>query len=217
MIRSRRRTLFFLLLLLIQVYLGVRALFYLSLKSTRTITDEIHNGDQLSLSPKTCFSKLQHGIVRRAILVHFPVERSNIYVSELKWLYLSWIKTIKTQPAQWRTDLLIYSLPTTILDDLGCYSIDQRLDEDQCFRIDYTSLWDRTDSSSDALSASIRAHVPSWCRHLDSLGILLEQSSVLDDYDYILRTDLDVFLTPDFAHYIPFDCSFQIGKRKKNL
>ena len=72
-------------------------------------------------------------------------------------------------------------------------------------------MWDRTIDDKNELIKLIQSNVPKWFRHLDSLGILLENSDFLNQYDYILRTDLDVFLTPHFAHYIPLDCSFQIG------
>jgi hypothetical protein len=172
--------------------------------------DQIHYQDNLYLKPKFCFNKTEQRNIRRAILVHFPVERSEVFLSELKWLYLSWIETIQNQPLDWQTDLYIYSLPSPFINELGCNENNQKSTKNNCFRIHYNSLWDKTRNVSE-LVRLIQSKVPNWSRHLDSLGILLENSELLYRYDYILRTDIDVFLTPNFANYIPFDCSFQIG------
>ncbi|CAF3538758.1 unnamed protein product [Rotaria socialis] len=173
--------------------------------------DQIHHDDHLYVPSNYCFTTTEKKNIRRAIIVYFPVERSTVYISELKWLYLSWIETIQKQPFDWQTDLLIYSLPSLLLDELGCFeNNNNKLSKNNCFRINYNSLWVTTKHSNELLRL-LQIHVPTWCRHLDSLGIIFENSDFLNQYDYVLRTDLDVFLTPKFAHYIPFDCSFQIG------
>jgi hypothetical protein len=207
MIRRRRRTFFIFLIIIILLYILIRYRYSKSPRSHLTLYDQIHYQDDLYLKPKFCFNKTEQRNIRRAILVHFPVERSGIYISELKWLYLSWIETIQNQPLDWQTDLYIYSLPSSFLDELGC---NQKFEKNNCFRIHYNSLWDKTRNESELIRL-IQSKVPNWSRHLDSLGILLENSEFLNQYDYILRTDIDVFLTPHFADYIPFDCSFQIG------
>jgi len=197
-------------LIIIFLYIFINFPYSISSPSHLTLFDQIHHQDNLDLTPKFCFTKTEKKNIRRAIIVHFPVERSEVYISELKWLYLSWIETIQKQPFDWQTDLLIYSLPSSFLDELGCYENHQKLSKNNCFRIHYHSLWDNTKNNSELLRL-IQINVPIWCRYLDSLGILLENSDILNQYDYVLRTDIDVFLTPHFAHYIPFDCSFQIG------
>jgi len=176
-----------------------------------TIIEQIHFYDDFYLQPSTCFTKTKNENIRRAILVYFPIEYSSKYMPELKWLYLSWIETIQNQPNHWQTDLLVYSLSSSFLDELGCfqYRKDPSSTKNNCFRIPYRSLWNRTQDSE--LIRLIQIHIPDWCRHLNSLGILIENEEILNEYDYILRTDIDVFLTPNFANYIPFDCTFQIG------
>jgi hypothetical protein len=211
MIRRRRRTFFIFIFIIILICLFIHSPSSSSSSSSHfTLFDQIHHQDNLYLKPKFCFTKQEKKNIRRAIIVHFPVERSTVYISELKWLYLSWIETIQNQPLDWQTDLLIYSLPSSYLDELGCYENNSKLSKNNCFRINYDSLWDKTKNHSE-LVRLIQINIPIWCRHLDSLGILIENSEFLNQYDYILRTDLDVFLAPHFAHYIPFDCSFQIG------
>ena len=210
MIRRRRRTCLSFIFVIILLYVLPRYLELTSFSSQSTLFDQIHHDDNLNLRPTQCFTKTEKKNIRRAIIVHFPVQRSSLYLSELKWLYLSWIETIENQPADWQTDLVIYSLPSSSLDELGCNEHTNKSSKNNCIRITYSSLWDKTKSDSELLRL-IQTHVPVWCGHLDSLGIFLENSELLYQYDYILRTDLDVFLTPQFARYIPFDCSFQIG------
>jgi hypothetical protein len=210
MIRRRRRTFLIFIFIIILLYIFIHSPHSIS-SSHLTLFDQIHYEDNLDLTPKFCFTKTKKKNIHRAIIVHFPVQRSGVYISELKWLYLSWIETIQNQPNDWQTDLIIYSLPSSFLDELGCYeNHNNKLSKNNCFRIHYNSLWDKTTNDSE-LVRLIQMNIPTWCRHLDSLGILLENSEFLNQYDYILRTDIDVFLTPHFANYIPFDCSFQIG------
>ena len=204
MFRRRKRPCFVLLFTLLVFYLFLRSR---PSAPSWSIWREIHRDDQLFITPGSCSTAKN---VRRAILVHFPVQRASHFLPELKWLYLSWVETLRRQPAHWETDLLVYSRPSSLLDQLGCSSIERKTSgKNRCFRIDYHSLWNR---SNETLPRLIEQHVPGWCRHLDSLGILLDPSDHLDRYDFVLRTDLDVFLTPDFARYIPSDCSFQVGK-----
>lgn len=212
MIRRKGRTLMICLLILILLCVSMQyiyltfSIFYLSV--FETIYSQSQNN--FHMTSDRCFTKAQKKSIRRAIVVHFPVERSSLYLSELKWLYLSWIEAIKNQPIDWQTDLLIYSLPSLLLDELGCYEKKTKASKNNCFRIHYNSLWDKR-STDNELIPLVQTHIPIWCRHLDSIGILLENSNHLNEYDYIMRTDLDIFLTPSFAHYIPYDCSFQIG------
>jgi hypothetical protein len=211
MIRRRKRIFFILIFIIIFVYVFIN--YPRGTPLPKTLFDQIHHEDNLYLTPKQCFTKTEKKNIRRAILVHFPIDRTSLYTSELKWLYLSWVETIEKQPVDWQTDLLIYSLPSSILDELGCEENKNKLTKNNCFRINYYSLWDKTKTDNDLVKL-IQIHIPSWCRHLDSLGILAENTEFLNQYDYILRTDIDVFLTPHFAQYIPFDCSFQIGSSR---
>ena len=214
MLRRRRHSFFILVSYIILFYVLIYYFYLTHSQSHFTLFDQIHYEDNVYVRPKYCFTKFEKKNVHRAIVVHFPVERSSVYKYELKWLYLSWIETIQNQPVDWQTDLLIYALSSSLLDELGCdenNSRNNKLVKNNCIRINYNSLWNRTKDDKNKLTRLIQLNVPKWFRHLDSLGILLENSNFLNQYDYILRTDLDVFLTPHFAHYIPFDCSFQIG------
>jgi len=115
MIRRRRRTFLIFIFIIILIYVFIHFPSYsISSSSHLTLFDQIHHHDNLYLKPKFCFTNQEKKTIRRAIIVHFPVERSAVYISELKWLYLSWIETIQNQPLDWQTDLLIYSLPSYI-------------------------------------------------------------------------------------------------------
>lgn len=210
MIRRRRRTILILLIVFVCSYVSFQYLISSSTSVPLTIFDHIHFRDDFYFKPSICFTKTEKENIRRAILVYFPIEYSAKYIPELKWLYLSWIEIIQKQPNNWQTDLLVFSLPSSFLDELGCFQY--RKDgskKNNCFRISYRSLWNRTHDNE--LFRLIQIHIPEWCRHLNSLGILIENADILNEYDYVLRTDIDVFLTPNFANYIPFDCTFQIG------
>lgn len=209
--RRRRRTL---IIFLIPIIIFSVLIHYPSVKSSTLhlgLYEQIHRDDHLSVQPQVCFTQINQRNIRRAIVVHFPIERSFIYISELKWLYLSWIEIIRQQPMDWQTDLFVFALPSTVLDELGCLEVNSQSGKNNCFRINYRSMWDREKNESDLVEL-IQSKLPTWTRHLDSLGILLENSEIFNEYDYLLRTDIDVFLTPSFAHYIPLDCSFQTGR-----
>lgn len=179
--------------------------------SFRSIEEEIRRAGELRSRPNFCFSKDERKSVRRAILLHFPLERSKVYLVELKWFFFSWLKMIESQPTDWRTDLIIFSRSSTIFNQLGCRPIGQRSEPNDCFTVEFRSIWSDDFSSDDPLFREIRREIPSWCSHLDSLAILLSAEPLIEHYDYFLRTDIDVFLTNRFSTYIPFDCSFQIG------
>jgi hypothetical protein len=207
MTRRRCRTLLRILLVVTVSLVIVRHRVRLISRSYRET--DVESNDDAPSPVMSCLNKTDGQPIRRAIVVHFPVARASVHLPELKWLYLSWIETIATQPAHWRTDLLIYSSASSIFDDLGCYPIERNSSANSCLWIDYDSIWTRSDTGR---FQSIREHVPSWCRHLDSLAILLEHDAILFTYDYILRTDLDVFLTPRFARYVPRNCTIHIGR-----
>ena len=120
MIRRRRQNRFILIFLLILSCMLIYYFYLTHSQSHFTLFDQIHYEDNVYVRPKYCFTKFEKKTVRRAIIVHFPVERLSVYKSELKWLYLSWIETIQNQPIDWQTDLLIYALSSSLLDELGC-------------------------------------------------------------------------------------------------
>ncbi|GAV08735.1 hypothetical protein RvY_18389-2 [Ramazzottius varieornatus] len=47
--------------------------------------------------------------------------------------------------------------------------------------------------------------------YLDSIYPLVEHSSSYSKYDFVVRSDLDVFFTPAFAGWIPPNCAFVTG------
>ncbi|CAF4202825.1 unnamed protein product, partial [Didymodactylos carnosus] len=59
-----------------------------------------------------CFTskqQAQNEIILRAILIYFSYNQIQTYLSELKWLYLTWIEILNLQSSKWITDILIFT------------------------------------------------------------------------------------------------------------
>ncbi|CAF1188022.1 unnamed protein product [Didymodactylos carnosus] len=160
-------------------------------------------------SKPRCFTskqQAQNEIILRAILIYFPYNQIQTYLSELKWLYLTWIEILKLQS-----------------NNLGCKngSRQSKTEPSDCFVIKYLSLYnpERLNISTNRIKSHvdrsllllILKNMPFY-RYLDSIAILYDSYNDIKQYDFVLRTDIDSFLTPQFANYIPFYCTFQIGQ-----
>lgn len=162
---------------------------------------------------------------QRAILVFYPSNQENYYLPELRWLFRSWIETIKFELNQCRTDLIIFTeKSSSALIHLGCVVNHIRRDPTepaQCRIIPYLRVSSRiinpltkqqkiflnehlqhrfhvNHSRSILLYEQLRTY-----QYIDSVNILAEGYPVYADYDWILKTDLDVFLTRPFARFQP--------------
>lgn len=152
--------------------------------------------------------------LQRAIVIFYPDNQEKKYLFELRWLYLSWIEMINAgEPAYWRTDLVIFSGHfTSNLQKLGCLFDQIRRTKDekpQCRVFPYCRVAARNQSDHDSLPTDYRrrsellySRLQNY-RYVDSINIIFEGYSVFQMYDYILRTDIDVFLTKQFALSIP--------------
>ena len=47
--------------------------------------------------------------ILRAVIIYFPIEKYKYFEHEFRWFYRSWIEMIKYEPAQWRTDLIVFT------------------------------------------------------------------------------------------------------------
>ena len=152
--------------------------------------------------------------LQRAIVIFYPDNQEKKYLPELRWLYLSWIEMINAgEPSYWRTDLIIFSGRfTSNLQSLGCLfdQIRQTKNETpQCRVFSYRPIAARNLSDHDSLPLDYRRRSETVYdrlknyRYVDSINIIFEGYSTFQMYDYILRTDIDVFLTKQFAHSIP--------------
>ena len=138
--------------------------------------------------------------INRGIITYLP-PRMDGYAKEFKALYLS-IGIMRTyQPANIKTDFIVFApadgqlLPLS----LGCTKEERNLSDqsEQCVVMDHIPTKDRgplNDGSPDPLMQ--------YAAYLDSINILAEFNSSYS-YDYLMRVDLDTFLTPGFADWLP--------------
>ena len=158
--------------------------------------------------------------VQRAILVFYPSNQEEFYLPEIRWLFRSWIEMIKYESNQWRTDLIIFTeRNSSSLQQLGCVVNQKRrnhYEQAQCrvilyvgisSRIPQRALIDENEffriniSRSKLLYDQLRTY-----QYIDSINIIAESYPIYSYYDFILKTDLDVFLTKPFARFLP-NCS----------
>jgi hypothetical protein len=163
----------------------------------------------------------------RGILIFYPTNQEDLFLPELLWLFRSWIEMMKDESSSWRTDLIIYADNyTSNLQQLGCiyYQIRiNRLEPPQCRvfpykRIRFRSI-ENTSNTENYLyqqvdhhrSMLLAKHVQKY-DFVDSINIIAECYPSFAMYDYILRTDVDVFLTKNFARFVPFNDILLVGQ-----
>ena len=134
--------------------------------------------------------------ISRAAAVYIPPGEKS-FLEELKWFYLSMAIVRRNQPADLKTDLLVFTSPGSpamaLAESLGCTATKRTsfADPERCTVIEYVGLAARV-NSTDPLRA--------YWRYVDSVNILAEYKDY-GSYDYLLRTDVDTFLTPGFANW----------------
>lgn len=210
--------------------------------------------DYKSPAPVTTFGKR----FLRGILVYFPLEKSNEFMHEFKWLYRSWIEMIRNEPSKWRTDLVVFTARQDdvfakkefFLNELNCSFSNRRtseLDKPMCTLVDYKPIatrefkpltlsifHDESESEKKKKFDYLLANVDVFSSNEDNLlpfyTIMKENlkqygytDSILmafDGYDYfksakfdfLIRSDMDVFLTPLFSKWLPKNCNdFIVG------
>lgn len=163
--------------------------------------------------------------IQRAILVYYPAHQEQHFLPEIRWLYRSWIEMMEDESPYWRTDLIIYTENYTLaLQELGCILNQKRTNHyeiPKCRVFLYLRLMNRSiDNSTDEHSSLINSNLQPFFQinlkrsielkkyifrydYIDSVNIIAEAYPTFAIYDFILKTDIDVFLTKQFAHYIP--------------
>ncbi|OQR89891.1 hypothetical protein ACHHYP_05962 [Achlya hypogyna] len=105
----------------------------------------------------------------------------------------------KYEPLNWRTDIVVFSdgnIP--LLAELGCTDVVRanRSEPNRCIAVqNYAKLQNKNFTYAYA----------------DSVNVLAVDHPATDGYDYILRTDIDTFLTPAFATWKPDNFSVGLG------
>jgi hypothetical protein len=163
--------------------------------------------------------------IQRAILVFYPSNQEEYYLPEIRWLYRSWIEMITFESNLWRTDLIIFTEKyTSSLTQLGCIQNQIRLnhqEQPKCRVFNYLHLSARfinpltkqqtlltNDSKIDLFRINISRsvllyeHLRTYL-YIDSVNVIAEGYPVYSYYDFILKTDLDVFITKQFSNYVP--------------
>lgn len=175
--------------------------------------------------PKQLVVKLNSSSIQRAILVFYPSDQQTYYLPEIRWLFRSWIEMIKYESNQWRTDLIIFTEQyTSSFIELGCLinKIRENNDEQsQCRVFIYVRLSSReinaltkhqklylSDSKKEFFHIDIPRSILLYNQihkypYFDSVNIIAEGYPIYSYYDFILKTDIDVFLTRKFSNYIP--------------
>lgn len=170
-------------------------------------------------------SKLNSSSIQRAIVVFYSSIQEKMYLSEIRWLYRSWIEMIKYEPNEWRTDLIIFTEKySTFFIELGCIANKIRINNEElpkCRIFIYLRVLDRhvnsltkqqkilTDDSEHNLfhinqsrSVLLYENLRTY-QYIDSVNIIAEGYPIYSYYDFILKTDIDVFITKQFSNYIP--------------
>ncbi len=132
---------------------------------------------------------------------------------------------MKYEPKNWRTDFIIYTGNYSLsLQQLGCILNKKRLDdieEPQCRIFLYLRLTNRhIDSTTQQQTILIDDNLKDLFQintqrslllyellqtygYIDSVNIIAEAYPTYEYYDFILKTDIDVFITKQFAKHIP--------------
>jgi hypothetical protein len=218
------------------------------LKNYSKIKLESINYDYTQESPK----HLQIMRIVRAIIIYYPIEISNDYIYEFKWMYRSWIEMQKTEPSYWRTDIVIFinndyfqNNNNFFLTKLNCSFNNIRKtnqDKPMCTLVDYKPLKSRQIvqtnfktynltqkyeyllNSLDIFSDDELNIAPFYeylkeqtsdYGYLDSILIAFDGYNFLKNagYNFLIRSDMDVFFTPSFGKWLPRNCNdFYVGR-----
>lgn len=170
-------------------------------------------------------NELDNLSIQRAILIFYPYSQESHFSPEIRWLYRSWIEMMKYESKKWRTDLIVYTEKySSLLQQLGCivnYVRVNKTEPPRCrvflyLRLSYRKINPSTQQQSIFIdntphdlyhidiqrSMSIYTLIKSY-EYIDSVNIIAEAYPTYKHYDFILKTDIDIFLTKPFAKHIP--------------
>ena len=165
----------------------------------------------------------KNSTILRALLTFYPSDQKQTFQSEFRWFFLSWIEMMKNESLLWRTDLIVYTTDyESIFKDLNCLINQIRTNADEpprCRVFSYIRIKDRKSTheptnvhqNTDRTRSQILHRHLSNYGYIDSINTVFEYYSSYSMYDFILRTDLDCFLTENFAHYVPYDQTVIVG------
>ncbi|KAF4751755.1 hypothetical protein FOZ63_003243 [Perkinsus olseni] len=136
----------------------------------------------------------------RAVMAFLPTTPPPHFRRELRALYLSWIFMKFSGSDRLRTDLVIFTAEEgkQVAEDIGCSSEPRRAVEEpsRCIIVDYVPLADRPTPHGEPVDP-----LRGYTAYVDCMLTIAEYQGY--EYDFVLRTDLDTFLMPGFADWLP--------------
>ena len=191
---------------------GPDAYFYLDVVKKRLIQD-VQNSTKEITSEIEYYSKLVVSgevNVTRAIMAYLPPKMSG-FEKQFKSLYLSIAVMRSYQTSNIKTDMLIFSPDEgqEIPLSLGCVT-EERLsfeEPEKCVVMNHIETKNRPPLEGGVLDPLMK-----YANYLDSINILAEYKTE-NPYDYLMRVDLDTFITPGFGVWLPSNIStLVVGK-----
>ncbi len=162
-------------------------------------------------------------IVLRALLLFYPNDQDLGFQPEFRWFYRSWTEMMRNESALWRTDLIVYASEyTSLFQQLDCVYDQIRINSDEkpkCRVFPYVRIKNRASNheSSSKYQVIDTQHSQSLYKYLriygyiDSINTVFEYYLSFAMYDFLLRTDMDCFITQNFALYVPYNNSVLVG------
>jgi hypothetical protein len=162
--------------------------------------------------------------VLRALLTFYPNDQKQVFEPEFRWFYHSWTEMMINESSLWRTDLIVYATDyDSIFKELNCVHNQVRMNAEekpQCRVFSYIRIKNRKSEHKSSTNYQIIDEKRSQLLHsylhdygyIDSINTVWEYYHSYSMYDFILRTDLDCFLTSNFALYVPYNHSLIVGR-----
>lgn len=172
-----------------------------------TLRDEI---TQLAIALRAMQRSLKGQIfdrnanLTRALFAQFGLDAIEMFLPQLKWLIVSWIHMRKLEPANLRTDIVIFCEVDKIeklspLISMGCSTVLRTSESEpsMCRLHQYTPLFAR-DKAKDPVARDIGNY-----HYGESTQPVAEYPDTSWEYDLLLRSDLDAFFTIKWATWFP--------------
>jgi hypothetical protein len=187
--------------------------------------------------------------INRAIIMYYPIDKSQNFKPEFLWFYRSWIEMQKTEPSYWRTDIIVFmefntffiSKEGSFFKELGCtFDLKRQsiYDKPMCilkqftpiknrtinlnlnatkfssdeqkynYFLDKVNIFNTTDDDILLFNAFLHEKLSTY-RFADSIPIGFDGYQFFESsgYDLVIRSDIDVFLTPLFGRWLPKFCN----------
>ena len=138
--------------------------------------------------------------VTRAVIVYLPPNKAE-YSKQFKALYLSIAVMRSHQPPHIKTDLIVYTEKTfmELPMSYGCIQVFRESFNapESCIVLDHVPV-----SKRGPLVDGVIDPLEEYSNYIESV-LILEEFQGRQYYDYLIRVDLDTFLTPGFGSWLP--------------